>query len=41
MRTLTYYQAGLGAALAVVMLGILLTSTVVYFRLFRREAEIG
>lgn len=41
MRTLTYYQAGLGAALAVVMLLILLVSTVVYFRLFRQEAEIG
>jgi multiple sugar transport system permease protein len=41
MRTMTYYQAGLGAALAVVMLGILLISTVVYFRLFRQEGEIG
>lgn len=41
MRTLTYYQAGLGAALAVVMFGILMVSTVVYFRLFRREVEIG
>ncbi len=41
MRTLTYYQAGLGAALAVVMFGILMVSTVVYFRLFRREADIG
>ncbi len=41
MRTLTYYQAGLGAALAVVMFGILMVSTVVYFRLFRREVDIG
>jgi multiple sugar transport system permease protein len=41
MRTLTYYQAGLGAALAVVMFGILMVSTVVYFRLFRREADMG
>ncbi|OGL04880.1 MAG: hypothetical protein A3I03_02435 [Candidatus Rokubacteria bacterium RIFCSPLOWO2_02_FULL_68_19] len=41
MRTLTYYQAGLGAALAVVMFGILMVSTVIYFGLFRREADIG
>lgn len=41
MRTLTYYQAGLGAALAVVMFGILVVVTVIYFRLFRREAEVG
>ena len=41
MRTLTYYQAGLGAALAVVMFGILMVSTVIYFGLFRRKAEIG
>lgn len=41
MRTLTYYQAGLGAALAVVMFGILMVATVIYFRLFRHEAEIG
>jgi len=41
MRTLTYYQAGLGAALAVVMFGILMVSTVVYFRLFRGEVDIG
>lgn len=41
MRTMTYYQAGLGAALAVVMFGILMVCTVVYFRLFRREVDIG
>jgi len=41
MRTLTYYQAGLGAALAVAMFGMLMVSTVVYFRLFRREVDIG
>lgn len=41
MRTLTYYQAGLGAALTVIMFGILVASTVVYFRLFRREADLG
>jgi len=41
MRTLTYYQAGLGAALAVIMFGILMVSTVIYFRLFRKEVDIG
>ena len=41
MRTMTYYQAGLGAALAVVMFGILMVCTVVYFRLFREEVDIG
>jgi multiple sugar transport system permease protein len=41
MRTLTYYQAGLGAAIAVVMFAILVVCTVVYFGLFREEADIG
>ncbi|MFB3816861.1 MAG: carbohydrate ABC transporter permease [Candidatus Methylomirabilales bacterium] len=41
MRTLTYYQAGLGAALAVIMFAILIVSTVVYFGLFKDEADIG
>lgn len=41
MRTLTYYQAGLGAALAVIMFGILMVATAVYFQLFRKEVEIG
>jgi multiple sugar transport system permease protein len=41
MRTLTYYQAGLGAALAVVMFGILMAATIVYFALFRKEADVG
>jgi multiple sugar transport system permease protein len=41
MRTLTYYQAGLGAAIAVVMFAILIVTTVIYFRLFREEADIG
>ena len=41
MRTLTYYQAGLGAALAVIMFAILMVSTVLYFGLFREEADIG
>ena len=41
MRTLTYYQAGLGAALAVIMFAILVVCTVIYFGLFREEADIG
>jgi len=41
MRTLTYYQAGLGAALAVIMFVILVVCTVIYFRMFREEADIG
>jgi len=41
MRTLTYYQAGLGAAIAVIMFAILVVSTVLYFGLFRDEADIG
>ena len=41
MRTLTYYQAGLGAAIAVIMFAILVVSTVLYFGLFREEADIG
>jgi multiple sugar transport system permease protein len=41
MRTLTYYQAGLGAAIAVIMFAILVVCTVTYFGLFRDEADIG
>ena len=41
MRTLTYYQAGLGAAIAVIMFAILMVTTVIYFGLFREEADIG
>jgi multiple sugar transport system permease protein len=41
MRTLTYYQAGLGAAIAVIMFAILVVCTVIYFGLFREEADIG
>ncbi len=41
MRTLTYYQAGLGAALAVIMFAILVVCTILYFGLFREEADIG
>jgi multiple sugar transport system permease protein len=36
-RTFTYLQAGMGAALAVIMFGMLLAATFVYFRLFREE----
>jgi len=36
-RSFTYLQAGMGAALAVVMFGMLLAATAVYFRLFRDE----
>jgi len=39
MRTFTYYQAGYGAALAVIMLALLMAVTVAYFRLFWREEE--
>jgi len=41
MRTLTYYQAGLGASIAVIMFAILMVSTFLYFGLFRDEADIG
>ncbi len=41
MRTLTYYQAGLGAAIAVIMFAILVVTTAIYFGLFREEADIG
>lgn len=41
MRTLTYYQAGLGAALAVIMFAILMVATVIYFRLFRSEVDVA
>lgn len=40
MRTFMYYQAGLGSTLAVIMFGILVASTALYFRVFRREEEI-
>ena len=41
MRTFTYYQAGMGAALSVVMFALLMASTLVYFRLFWRDEETG
>ena len=39
MRTFTYYQAGFGSALAVIMFLMLMAATIVYFRLFWREEE--
>jgi multiple sugar transport system permease protein len=39
MRTFTYYQAGFGAALSVIMFAMLMVATVLYFRLFWREEE--
>jgi len=39
MRTFTYYQAGFGAALSVVMFVLLMMATGLYFRLFWREEE--
>jgi len=36
-RSFTYLQAGMGAALAVIMFGMLLAATFVYFRMFREE----
>jgi multiple sugar transport system permease protein len=36
-RSFTYLQAGMGAALAVIMFAMLLAATAVYFRLFRSE----
>lgn len=39
MRTFTYYQAGYGAALAVIMFLMLMVTTLLYFRLFAREEE--
>lgn len=38
-RTFMYYQAGLGSALGVIMFIILILSTTIYFKLFRREEE--
>ncbi|HXL46254.1 MAG: hypothetical protein AUH77_03260 [Candidatus Rokubacteria bacterium 13_1_40CM_4_69_39] len=39
MRTFTYYQAGFGAALAVIMFLMLMAATLVYFRLFWGEED--
>jgi multiple sugar transport system permease protein len=40
-RSFTYLQAGMGAALAVVMFGMLLVATAIYFRLFRDEEAVA
>ncbi len=37
MRSFTYLQAGMGAALAVIMFTLLIAATVAYFQLFRRQ----
>jgi multiple sugar transport system permease protein len=39
MRTFTYYQAGFGAALSVVMFVMLMAATALYFRFFWRDEE--
>ena len=39
-RTFTYLQAGMGAALAVIMFVMLLAATAVYFRMFRTEETL-
>ena len=39
MRTFTYYQAGFGAALSVIMFLMLMAATALYFRLFWRDEE--
>lgn len=36
-RSFTYLQAGMGAALAVIMFAMLVVATAVYFRMFRRD----
>ncbi len=40
-RTFTYLQAGMGAALAVIMFALLLGTTALYFRLFRDEEVVA
>jgi multiple sugar transport system permease protein len=40
-RSFTYLQAGMGATLAVIMFGILVAATAVYFRMFRDERVVG
>jgi multiple sugar transport system permease protein len=39
-RSFTYLQAGMGAALAVIMVGMLAAATAVYFRYFREEEVV-
>jgi multiple sugar transport system permease protein len=40
-RSFTYLQAGMGAALAVIMFAMLLAATAIYFRLFRTEETLA
>src|SRR5438067_10406953 len=40
-RSFTYLQAGMGAALAVIMFVILIAATAVYFRVFEREEALS
>jgi len=40
-RSFTYLQAGMGAALAVIMFGLLVMASAVYFRLFREEEALS
>jgi ABC-type sugar transport system permease subunit len=40
-RSFTYLQAGMGAALAVIMFVMLLAATAVYFRSFRTEETMA
>jgi multiple sugar transport system permease protein len=40
-RSFTYLQAGMGATLAVIMFGLLVVATAVYFRLFRDERVVS
>jgi multiple sugar transport system permease protein len=40
-RSFTYLQAGMGAALAVIMFLLLIVATAAYFRVFRHEEALG
>lgn len=40
MRTFTFYEAGMGSALAIIMFLILVGTTAIYFKMFRREEEL-
>lgn len=40
LRTFNYYQAGMGAAIGVVMFVILVIAMILYFRFFKREEEL-
>jgi multiple sugar transport system permease protein len=40
MRTFSYYEAGLGSAMAVIMFGMLAAATAVYFRAWRGDEQL-